>query len=205
MIIHDVKQGSEEWRFARAGVITGSCMDKLLTPKFAPSASRIPYAHRLLAEQLIGAPLDDATSSFMERGTALESEARAWYEFTNDVSVQQTGFITRDDGRVGSSPDGLVGDDGAIEIKCPAAHTHMGYFLGNFDAGHILQMQTLLYVTGRQWCDFVSFNPDPRLPNVCHRFERNDELIATIHAACEDLLAMIDGFHAKLESLSEAA
>lgn len=163
MIVHrDLEQGSDAWRKARLGVVTGSAIDGVLTPgKLLPSKST-GYLNQLVAETLIGQPCDDFDgSAWTERGTLMEDEARRWYAFDRDVEIDRVGFITTDDGRVGCSPDGLVGEDGGIEIKCPSLKTFVGYATDH-DAlrdAYVGQTQVFLFVTGRKWIDLVAYNP----------------------------------------------
>lgn len=190
MIIHDCEQGSREWLDLRIGVATASQFDQVITPKTQkPSASMTKYAYKLLAEKALGQSLDEAASMWMERGTELEPEARAWYELTQGVDVQQVGFITSDDGLVGCSPDGLVGEDGGLEIKCPSAAVHLGYLLGGVEDAYRCQVQGGLWVTGRAWWDFLSYCPG--LPPVLVRFTREEEFITNLAAAMVEFQAMM--------------
>lgn len=163
MIVHrDIDQGSPEWVKIRLGVVTGSGIDGVLTPgKLLPSKAT-GYLNQLVAETLLGQPCDEFDgSAWTERGTQMEDEARRWYEFDRDVTVERVGFISTDDGRVGCSPDGLVGDDGGVEIKCPSAKTFVGYAADptTLAAAYLGQTQVFLYVTGRKWIDLVAYNP----------------------------------------------
>lgn len=190
MKIHHVEQGSPEWLELRLGIPTASEFDRLLTPKTRkPAAARFKYRAELLAEWLLGYPLDSGSTAFMERGTGLEAEARRWYEFETGATVQRVGFITRDDGACGGSPDGLVGEDGGLEIKCPAAVQHVLYMLGE-EPDYVGQCQGAMYLTGRPWWDFLSYNPI--LPPVLKRIPRDEEYIAA-------LAEVIDSFCAGLE------
>lgn len=191
MIVHDCVQGTPEWLNLRLGIPTASRFDDILTPKTRkPSASARKYRAELLAEYLIRAPMDSPASPWMERGTALEPEARAWYAFETGADVRQVGFVTRDDRLVGGSPDSLIGEDGILEIKCPSATNHVLYML-NDDPGYIGQCQGLLYLTGRAWVDLLSYNPV--LPPVVIRVERDEEYIA-------DLCRVLDAFVEVLEA-----
>src|SRR5690606_19252020 len=127
----DVMQGTQEWEMARLGIPTASQADRILTPsRLQPAAAAREYLHQLLAEWLIGYPIEwSASSQYMQRGTDLEAEARAAYELEMGVDVQQVGLCVTDDSMIGGSPDGLVGDVGGVEIKCPAIHMHIGYLL----------------------------------------------------------------------------
>ncbi len=187
----DVVQGTTAWAQARAGIPTASQFDQIITEKTLKlSSSSAKYMHRLIAEQLLGRPLDDATSGFMERGTLLEKKAVDYYELERDVDTTPIGFVLRDDRRVGCSPDRLVGEDGLLEIKCPAAHTHIGYLLDREGIGYRLQVQGQLWLTGREWNDTLSFNPD--LPPALVRQHRDEEVIGKIEDAVEQFLDYLD-------------
>jgi hypothetical protein len=192
-----VEQGSAEWAVSRLGIPTASCYDRLLTPKTRkPSTSRHAYRAELMAEWLMGQPLDWGTTAWMARGTEMEDEARKWYEMDRDVDVAQVGLVLRDDGLTGGSPDGLVEEDGGLEIKCPMAVGHVKYLLGIEDLTekHIGQCQGYMYLTGRQWWDVLSYNPE--LPAVCTRIERDEDYITA-------LVAVLDPFIKDLEADKE--
>jgi hypothetical protein len=178
MRIIDCKQGTPEWLRSRIGLPTASGFENILTAKtLKPSASQEKYAAKLLAEWWLGVSLDEQSSGFMERGTQLEPEARDWYSFTHGRTVQEVGFCLHDDGFAGYSPDGLVDDDGLIEIKCPAPQTHMMYKEYGFD-DYVLQTQGGLWITGRKWIDKVSYHPV--IPSVVVRVERDEKVIDAI-------------------------
>lgn len=185
MKILTMPQGSPEWESARLGIPTASQVDKILTPaKLKVSTSAGEYMDKLLAEWLVGYAIDwGGQSQYMDRGTKCEPEARAWYELTRDVEVQQVGFLMADDELFGGSPDGLVGESGGLEIKCPALHTHIGYLRApdSLDAKYRGQVQANLYVSGREWWDLVSYHPD--LPKVVRRIERDEAYITALGAA----------------------
>jgi hypothetical protein len=167
MIVHDCEQGSQEWVKLRLGIPTASAGDKLLTPKSKkPSEARHAYRYRLLTEWLLGCPIEDGDNAWMARGLELEQEARDWYAFDRDVEVRKVGFITRDDGLFGGSPDGLVGDDGITEIKVLSAVNHVRAMLSDANE-HFAQCQGLMEVSGRQWTDLIFYNPV--LPPVVRR------------------------------------
>lgn len=187
MIALDVEQGSTPWMDARLGIPTASCYDQLMTPKsMKPSTSRFGYRNRLLAEWLLGYAVDWGGNGWTERGQSMEAEARAWYEFERDVEVQAAGFVLRDDEQTGGSPDGLVGEDGGVEIKCPALHTHIGYLIGD-DPDYAHQVQGYMYLTGRAWWDVVSYSPI--LPKSIVRVERDEEHIAAFTKILDDFIA----------------
>lgn len=184
------EQGSMEWMVARVGLTTASRFDRIITPKTRkPSGSRPLLRAELLAEWLMGQPLDWGTNAYVERGTDLEAEARNYYALQYDADVQQVGFVLRDDGLVGGSPDGLLGLHGVLEIKCPMAVQHVRYMLGE-DPDYIGQVQGYLYLTGRDWCDVLSYNPE--LPPVVNRVERDEDYIGA-------LVPVLDKFVEQLE------
>ena len=113
-----MEQGSAQWIAARLGLPTASQFSRILTPRtLKPSASAERYLWELLAERIIGQPANDASTKFMERGKAMEAQAVAFYELQRGVDTRRVGFVTRDDGLVGCSPDRFVGDDGLLEIS----------------------------------------------------------------------------------------
>jgi hypothetical protein len=200
MKILSVEQGSQEWLDARIGVLTASSLDRVMTPKKRePSSQMAKLAHEMLAEVILGQPLASASTGFMERGKDLEGEARAWYEMETDGDVERVGFITREDGRVGCSPDGLVGDVGGLEIKCPSAGTHVAYLLGGPGEDYVCQVQGCLWITGRAWWDFVSYCPG--FPPYLQRFTRDEAFIASLSKCVDQFLALYDQYWAKLGNM----
>ncbi|MGQ0721050.1 MAG: lambda exonuclease family protein [Candidatus Eiseniibacteriota bacterium] len=185
MRILEVPQGSPEWQAARAGIPTASQFDRILTPTGRPSAAAVAYMHELLAERFLGTPLQTVSTALMERGSVVEAEAVAWYEFQQEVSTGAVGFCLRDDGRAGCSPDRLVGDDGGLELKCPSPGIHIGYLLGGEGIGqkYYPQVQGCLWVTGREWWDTLSYHPD--LPPALLRVHRDEEYIRALAEAVE--------------------
>ena len=185
MIALDVVQGSPEWVDARLGIPTASGYDNIVTPaKLDYSKGAVKYLNHLLAEWLCGYPLDTGTgSAWMERGTQMEPEARRWYEMHRGVRVQQVGFCLRDDRQTGCSPDGLVGEDGLVEIKCPSLEQHIAYMRNPklLRADYRIQTQGELYITEREWVDLVSYHPD--FPRVIERIEPEAPVQAALHSA----------------------
>ena len=158
-------QRSDEWFAARLGKVTASRVaDLMAKTKSGPSASRANYMADLIVERMTGQKAEGFTSAAMQWGTDTEPQARAAYEFLTDADVAETGFVLHPSiADFGASPDGLVGDDGLVEIKCPATATHIETLLTEtVPAKYITQMQAQMACTGRAWCDFVSF--DPRMP-----------------------------------------
>lgn len=158
-------QRTDEWRKARCGRVTGSragdVLDLLKSGK--ESARRRDYRIQLAAERLTGEPQDAVfVNADMQRGTELEPDARAAYEAITGALVTPVGFLAADDVLVGCSPDGLVGDDGLLELKCPRSATHLRYWRdGVMPEDYVPQVTHNLWVTGAAWCDFASY--DPRL------------------------------------------
>jgi putative phage-type endonuclease len=161
-----VEQRSEEWFKARLGKVTASRVaDVLAKTKTGASASRTNYLTELVVERLTSQQSEFFTNEAMQWGTDTEPQARMAYEAEKGVLVDEVGFIDHSSIlNFGCSPDGLVGEDGLIEIKCPNSKTHIETILsGKAPSKYIPQMQTQMAVTGKAWCDFVSF--DPRLPD----------------------------------------
>lgn len=168
MIEVDCVQGSADWANARLGIPTASQFARILTPaKLGYSSAAVAYINELLAEWVLGCPLDAGASAYMDRGTSMEPDARKWYAFTKGVEPRTVGVCLTDDRKVGCSPDFLVGDDGGGEIKCPSAKIHVGYLLGDVAEEHRSQVQGNLWVTGREWWDVISYSPV--MPCACVR------------------------------------
>jgi len=189
MIILDCEQLSEEWFAARCGIPSASRFDKLITPTGKPSTSATAYRRELLAEWVTGEKQQIKQSEWMLRGIEMEPEARQYYEFTNDVEVQEVGLIFKDEDRlVSCSPDGLLvpsdalndaldGFGGGLEIKCPAPGTHVGYLIDNkLPTAYVPQVQGSMYVTGLDYWDFMSYCPG--IDTVLIRVERDTTWLA---------------------------
>lgn len=192
----DLIQGSDEWLKARVGKATASKIaDIVAKTKSGPAASRTNYAAQLVAERLTGKPAESYTNAAMQWGTEHESAARDAYALKVGCFIEQVGFIDHPTVAMsGASPDGLVFDDGLVEIKCPNTATHIETLLGGeIDKKYLLQMQWQMACTGRAWCDFVSF--DPRLPEEMRlhhrRVMRDDALIASLTVDVSDFLAEV--------------
>lgn len=161
-ILPDLVQGTEEWMAARRGLVTASVVGKLLTPtlKVADNDTSRGLTTTLIAERISGRTEPSYMNDDMLRGVLHEPIARDKYAEHNNVTVEQVGFLIRDDWgfEIGASPDGLVDDDGGLEVKCPRAKTHINTILADqVPAQHMAQIQTSLLVSGREWWDFVSF------------------------------------------------
>lgn len=191
MITLRCEQGSRDWLVARLGVPTSSAFDRIITAKKLDYSSQAEkYKNELLAEWLEGYPLDGGFSSAAtERGKDMEEEARARYEFLRDVEVEQVGIVLRDDRMAGASPDGLVGDVGGLEIKCPEAHTHIGYLLNpqSLVDAYRVQVQGCLYLTGREWWDMASYHPSMHM--VVERVEPDPDFQAAFGPYLDNFVA----------------
>lgn len=205
MKIIDCKQGSGQWLAARAGVITASEFDSLMTPLWKKKTGETPqtYIVRKVAEACMGIPLTDPSAWVMDQGVILESEAIPWLEFTHSLSVQRVGFVTSDDGRIGCSPDGLIGDDGGIEIKCPQPTAHVKYLLaGSVPPDYLAQVHGSMYVTGRRWWKFLSYSR--QFPPVLVHVDRDDEIIGKIDAVIQESLADFEEKLKNVRAIKEA-
>ena len=186
MIVHDVQQGSAEWLDVRCGKPTASEFDKIVTSLGKVSDQADGYMRRLFAERITGRPTMGFMSGWMERGTELEPEAAEFMDTIasiNGETVSTVGFVTTDDGKIGASPDRLVGGHGLIEIKCPKADTHVGYMqiFGTSQSvakKYKVQVQGQLWIAERTWCDVVSYHPD--FDPVVERVERDEKFIDTL-------------------------
>ena len=201
-------QGSDEWKALRVGKVTASRVaDVIAKTKTGWGASRANYAAELIAERLTGEPAAHYISKEMQHGTETEPQARAAYEFHANVDVAQVAFVDHPAiAMSGASPDGLVGEAGLIEIKCPGTATHIATLLGKpIAAEYVTQMQWQMACTGRQWCDFVSF--DPRMPAamqlLVRRVARDQAFIEATEREVVAFLADVEGKVAQLTAIYE--
>lgn len=183
-------QGTKEWYAARCGKITASCFGKLAgkgrSGGFTQTA--ITYMTQVVAERITGQPQDEIQSKYLDHGFEHEPTARQLYQWylSDRQELKQVGFIDHPTiPFCGGSPDCLVGDEGLLEIKCPyTVHTHLANIEndGTSDKDYLWQMQGNLWITGRQWCDFVSFHPFVPEPLRFHvvRYARNEDVIDEI-------------------------
>ena len=204
-----MNQGTEEWKIERLGKATASRMaDITAKTKTGWGASRANYAAQLIAERLTGVPTEGFTNAAMQHGTETEPQARATYCLLTDNLVEEVGFILHP--RIsmsGASPDGHVGKNGIVEIKCPNTATHLDSLLGaEIDGKYIKQMQWQMACTGRLWCDFVSF--DPRLPTELQikiqRVSRDQVMIDSLEKEVSEFLAEIENKIIRLNQLIAA-
>ena len=157
-----MEQRTEEWFAARCGKVTASRVaDIIAKTKTGYSASRENYLAQLVCERMTGKPAESYSNAAMQWGTDQEPFAKAAYEAAKDVLVEEVGFAIHPTIKdAGASPDGLVGEFGLVEIKCPNTATHIQTLLDQkVPEKYIVQMQWQMACTGRQWCDFASFDP----------------------------------------------
>lgn len=201
-------QGSADWVQERCGNVTASRIaDVMAKTKSGYGASRKNYMTQLAIERITGEVADSYTNASMEWGIDTEPEARAEYEAREGVLVIETGFIQAPQMLAGASPDGLVGDDGLIEIKCPNSATHLETILTEkVPDKYIKQMHWQMFCTDRKWCDFLSY--DPRLPESLdywlRRVERDDDLMSEILNEVQIFLKDLDEMVCKLRELKNA-
>ena len=191
MRISNYEQGSQEWLESRLGRPTASNFGKLLTPTGKLSSSADAYINELIAQRITGELPEFYTNPTMERGNELEPHAKAAYEFTHDVEVVEVGLCLHDTLECGASPDGLVGDDGGIEIKCPLPHTHVSYLRdGKIPSKYIPQVQGCLWITGREWWDFMSYHP--AMEDLIVRVYRDEAYIKALADAVTSAVEIIE-------------
>lgn len=198
--IHDVDQGSEAWERLRIGIPTSSSADKIITPEGKPSKQWEKYAYFLIAERFLDRKINTYTSAAMENGKIVEEDAANDYELQTGNEAKIVGFITTDDGSIGCSPDRSVGDDGLLEVKCPMPQTQMEYLItGQIDKAYKPQLQMQLFVSGRQWVDIISFNPE--LPRSIIRVGRDEAYIACLAKLLADFNEFMDTITAKISTM----
>ena len=198
MQVHDVEQGSEAWFSARAGIPTASEFKRIVTSKGDASKQLGDYAAQLAAELYAGRPLDRFEgNAATERGHELEAEARLSYEFIHSLEVQQVGFVTNHG--AGASPDGTVGSDGLLEIKCQLAKNHVQTLAHiarwkTCPADYIPQARGQMFICDRAWVDLLFYHPS--LPEALVRIERDAKfdlaLLAQINATIAERDALVE-------------
>ncbi len=198
MKVIDCIQGTESWHQARAGRVTASRIaDMMAKTKSGWGASRANYMAELVAERLTGVVAEGFTNTAMKWGTDTEPQARAAYEFFQGAEVTLVGFVVHPKiDRSGASPDGLVGTDGLLELKCPNTATHIETLLsGTIPDKYLKQMQWQMACCEREWCDFASFDPrlPPRMQLFVQRVQRNGAAIGEIEREVSIFLKEIDG------------
>lgn len=185
------EQGSPEWQGLRLGIPTASAFSAIMAKGRggADSRTRQSYLYKLAGELITGQPMEGFTNAHMERGKALEDEARTTYAFLTDVYCERIGFVRN--GRKGASPDALVGADGLVEIKTKLPHLLIEALLrGEFPPEHKAQCQGQLWITGRAWVDLVIYWPG--LPMIITRAWRDEGFI-------DELAHAVDAFNSELD------
>jgi len=202
------EQRSDEWFAQRLGKVTASRIgDIMVKTKSGFSSSRETYMNDLLTERLTGKPAKSFTNAAMQHGIDTEPQARATYELFTGNTVIETGFhIHPTIPMAGASPDGLINDDGLLEIKCPQPPAH-SQLLDKRKIPHryLLQMQWQMACTGAKWCDFVSFNPDFPAPFDMYltRVNADDFLIADMEREVQAFLFELEQKHQTLKAQME--
>lgn len=200
----EIVQGTDEWKQLRLGKATASRIkDIIAKTQKGYSTSRDKYMTQLLLERLTGTVAESYSDAAMQWGVEQEPFARAAYEAAKSVMVDQVAFVNHPTIEMaGASPDGLVNDDGLVELKCPMSHTHLESLLGGLDDQYKTQVNWQMACTGRKWTDLCSF--DPRFPAelqlVIKRFERDDAYIATLEKEVIKFLAELDDKLNKVKS-----
>lgn len=193
--IHDVEQGSPEWFACRLGLPTSSMFATVQASgrSGGESLTRKTYLYKLAGERLTGEPADSYSNGDMQRGQAMEPQARERYAFEQDAEPQLVGFITN--GPKGCSPDSLIGSDGMLEIKTKAAHLHIEALLrDSFPPEHKAQCQGALWVAEREWIDLAIYWP--KMPLIIRRAYRDEAYIA-------ELASAVDRFNGELAEIVE--
>jgi len=197
MIVDTSPQGSQEWLNARATVITASNLTKVMSKGrgSAPSKTRLTYMKEKANEILTGKPvMNGFQNDAMKRGNELEPDARDYYTMLTSNTVVESGLIYLNElKRIGASVDGLVGDDGLVEIKCPNLGTHLDYLdAGVMPATYMKQVQGQMWVTDRKWCDFISYHPEAYKIGFLIRVQRDEEAIKSISDAVYAFIGELD-------------
>lgn len=187
-----MEQRTDEWYVARLGRATASNFGKVLAKiKTGEAADRRNYRAQLVIERLTGNRQEGYSNAAMQWGTEQEPFARIAYMADRGVDVQEVGFIQHATLMAGCSPDGLIADDGLIEIKCPVSATHIETLkTQHMPLEHMPQVQGQMWIAGREWCDFVSY--DPRMPEklqmFVQRIPRDDQYIKALAFEIERFL-----------------
>jgi hypothetical protein len=202
----DVVQGSDEWLAARVGLITASRFADAISKKKdgSSTAKREDYKWEILAERLTKAATYRYVNAEMQWGRDNEPAARAEYAFSREVEVVETGIFVDGNG-VGASPDGLVGEDGLIEIKCPTSRNHLYTVFNGVNEDHLPQIYGQQWLTGRLWTDFISY--DPRLPEpyrlYVERIPRDDAKIEKLAEAVLEFAREVNEVEQRLKGESK--
>jgi len=202
-IITDFEQGSDEWKAARLGKITASRVKDIMTNGRggAPSKTSESYMMELIAERLTGEPKPFFENDAMKWGTENEIAARSMFELKEGILVDEVAFIEHSE-FIGVSPDGLIGDDGLLEIKCPNTSTQIKRALTNdYSKDYKAQIQMQLWVSDRKYCYFLSFDPrlDCKASYLLQKVERDEEYINEMKSKIEEFVNKMNKILNKLE------
>ena len=206
MRYHDVEQRSDRWYALRCGSVGASEIASLMAKtKSGYSSSRSNLMARVICERLTGKSEPMFVTAAMQDGIDTEPQSIAHYEFVTNTTVIPSGLFQHPtiDG-THATPDGLIGEDGLIESKSPKTSTHIGTLISQtIPNKYLLQMQWQMACTGRQWCDFVSYDPrmPPNLQMWVKRVERDDKLIAEVEAEVVKFLKEVNDKLAQLEAI----
>ena len=205
----ECEQGSRKWMELRAGIPTSSEFDKIITPGGAPSKSASAYCNKLLVEVMLGRPLIGTSMPWMDRGKDMEHEAVKYFELMKDVETVPIGFVTTDDGRIGASPDRLVGARKLLEVKCPTDETQSKYLAAHIDAllgqdkgvaeTYRVQCQGQLFVAERDSTYVLAYYPG--LPEAITEVPRDEKFIALMRTELYKFVEMFDQRLARLKEL----
>lgn len=200
-IFDDIEQGTDEWRQVRCGVVTASNFNAVIAkkgPRGGIPKGRQTYLYKLAGEIITGEPMSNWTNAYMDKGHEREAEARELYAFAKGVEVQEVGFIRA--GRIGYSPDGLVGESGAWENKNCEPHIQIERLLaGKLPPEHKAQCQGGLMVSGREWIDFQSYSRG--LPPLIVREYRDEEYIAALRVDIDTFIEELDALVDRIRSM----
>lgn len=189
-VIHTCEQGTAAWRRLRVGLPTASNFFKILTPKGKASDQFEGYLYEILSELMVGHPIDMPQTEWMRRGIETEDAGVSAYEFQHDIETERIGFVTNDAMTIGASPDRGVGEDGLLQVKVPAPHTHVRYLLtGSLEDKYFPQLQGELYVSGRKWIDVISYNPE--MPLAVIRVQRDEVYLAKLAKSLDEFVNLL--------------
>jgi len=194
------EQGTDEWLQSRLGCPSGSGFDKLITGGGKPSTQADNYINQLIAEKLTGEATYVKKTEWMERGNELEPDARSYYELATGNTVTEKGFCKHDKLECGVSPDGVIGSEGLVEIKCPSPSVHVAYLRGGVvPTKYRQQTQGQMWIMEAEWLDFVAYHPS--MPVLIVRSYRDEKYIDLLAAEVEKACETIETQYQKLKEL----
>ena len=208
MKIFTMPQGSPEWDLVRRGVVTASEVDAIITPEWKPRTGEgvKTYLCQKIAERMLAVENDDETggspSYAADHGKIQENLALPWFEFDTGLHVERVGFCLSDDGRIGCSPDGLIGEDSGIETKCPQPHYQIRYLsAGTCPKQYLPQIHMSMLVTGRPSWWFVSYSQ--HLPKLAVKLDRDYGIQEKLRSAIYGFIADLDAEFERIKSLEK--